>query len=111
MIKKLSFLFFIGFLFFSACNKEPGEALFKDREFASNKKSVSCSFCHSGAAKLNDTDTQTIFNIDGKTYNSIESVINQVMITQFMQGQPIDEKSQQMKDLVAYVKKLSKEKK
>jgi cytochrome c len=111
MIKKLSFLFLTGLMVFSACNKEPGETLFTDRDFASNKKNVSCSYCHSDGAKLNDTDVQTVFDINGKTYNSIETVINQVMITQFMQGEPIEENSQQMKDLIAYVKKLSKEKK
>ncbi len=111
MIKNLSFIFFAGLLFFSGCNKDPGKTLFNDREFANNKKNVSCSYCHSDGDNFNDTHIQTAFEIDGKTYNSIETVINQVMITEFMGGQPVEENSQQMRDLIAYVKKLSKEKK
>ncbi|MBT4286297.1 MAG: hypothetical protein HOD92_03100 [Deltaproteobacteria bacterium] len=107
MINKLKFLLFISSLFFSACNKTPGEKIFKDRKFANNKKIVSCSYCHSGGTKLDGVATQSTFDIDGVTYNSIENVINQVMIKQFMQGDPIDINSQQMKDLVAYIKKIS----
>lgn len=109
MIKNIIYLLFISSFFFSACNKDPGEEIFKDKEFANNQKSVSCSYCHSGGAKLNGVATQTVFEIDGETYHSIENVINQVMIKQFMKGDPIDKNSQQMKDLVAYIKKISKE--
>lgn len=109
MMRSLMLLLCISILFFSACNKSPGEGIFKDRKFANNKKSISCSYCHSGGAKLSGLATQNIFEIDGESYDSIETLINQLMIKQFMLGDPIGNNSQQMKDLVAYIKKISKE--
>ncbi len=99
---------FLVLLSIEACASDPGKIIFEDKEFANSSSKISCSFCHSGGFKFSGTATKTRFFIDGEAYDSIESVINRVMILKYTKGQPIDKNSKEMKDLVAYIKKISK---
>ena len=91
-------------------NAEKGKALFNDPKAFGGIKS--CSSCHpdgKGLEKSGMMGKKEWKNPVG-TYKSLEEAIN-VCITMANKGKAIDVKSQEMKDMVAYIKSLGMEKK
>ena len=84
---------------------ERGKAHFDDRSFAGGKKS--CNTCHFNGSKLENAGAKTKFNIMGGEQNSLEEAIN-VCIINANQGQAIPVDSQEMQDIVSYIKSLAK---
>ncbi|MBI5676433.1 MAG: hypothetical protein HZC48_11510 [Nitrospirae bacterium] len=101
-----------GFLFSLASaggkmkgDAEKGRALFNDPKAFGG--SVSCSSCHpdgKGLEKSGMKDKKEWTNPVG-TFKSLEEAIN-ACITAANKGQAIDVKSQEMMDMVAYIKSL-----
>jgi mono/diheme cytochrome c family protein len=88
---------------FAAGDAAKGKALFNDPKFAGGSKA--CSACHADAGKLAGAADKKEFMIMGKTQKSLEEAIN-ACIVGANKGKAIDVKSQQMQDMVAYIKSL-----
>lgn len=99
-----------GLLLWQVLFSHPGERLFKDPEFAQSRNSASCASCHDGGAGIGNIQGKTSFVINTRSFNSVEAVIDEVMIPVFLEGKPIGKKSQPMKDLVDYLRQLYQEK-
>jgi len=88
---------------------ERGKALFNDPKAFGG--STSCSSCHPDGKGLEKAgmEGRTEWTNPVGTYKSLEEAIN-VCITQANKGMAIDVKSQEMKDMVAYIKSLGMKK-
>jgi cytochrome c len=84
---------------------ERGKALFEDDYFAGGEKA--CSACHPNGRGLGKAGSKKEFHIMGKTQKSLEEAVN-FCIVGANKGNAIDEKSAEMKDIVSYIKSLSK---
>lgn len=94
---------------FAAGNTKKGKMLFDDAAFAGG--SASCSSCHPDGKGLEKAGMKgkKEWTNPGGTWLSLEDACN-VCIILANKGKAIDPKSTEMKDLVAYIKYLSKKK-
>jgi len=92
---------------FAAAEAEKGKALFNDVKFAGGVKS--CDSCHPNGKGLEKSADKKEFNIMGKKQKSLEEAVNFCIINA-NKGKAIDVKSEQMKELVAYIKTLKSKK-
>ena len=76
-------------------NAERGKQLFEDPKLGGSKNDKSCNTCHPGGKGLE------------KAGANLESTI-QACIQKALEGKPLATDSQEMKDLVAYIKSLKK---
>ena len=76
-------------------NVERGKQLFADTKLGGSKNDKSCNTCHPGGKGLE------------KAGKNLESMI-QACIQKALEGKPLAADSQEMKDLVAYIKSLKK---
>lgn len=83
--------------------EERGKALFNDPKFAGGIKS--CNACHPGGRGLEKSADKKEFRIMGKTQKSLEEAVN-FCIVHANKGKAIAVDSQEMKDIVAYIKSL-----
>ncbi len=83
--------------------EERGKALFNDPKFAGGSKS--CGACHPDGKGLENASMKKEFKIMGKTQKSLEEAVN-FCIENANKGKAIDPKSDQMKDIVAYINTL-----
>ena len=107
---KLTFLSLIalGLIFsyaFAAVDTAKGKALFNDVKFAGGTAGKSCNSCHPEGKGLEKAADKKQFNLGGKMQKNLEEAIN-VCIVMADKGKAIDVKSDQMKELVAYIKSL-----
>jgi len=86
-------------------NMEKGMDLFKDTKFAGATSGKSCNSCHPDGKGLEKASDKKEFNIMGKKQNSLEEAVN-FCIENAIKGKAIDTKSEQMRDIVAYIKSL-----
>lgn len=84
---------------------EKGKALFNDKKLGTTGKT--CSTCHMNGHGLEKSGDKTEFSVMGKKYTSLEDAIN-FCIEKPLRGKPLDPKSPEMQDLVAYIKSLKK---
>ena len=87
--------------------EERGKALFNDVKFAGGTAGKSCNSCHPAGKGLEKAGEKKEFNVMGKTQKSLEEAVN-ICIEMANKGKAIDPKSEQMKDIVAYIKSLAK---
>ncbi|MCX7794806.1 MAG: hypothetical protein N2257_10465 [Thermodesulfovibrionales bacterium] len=87
-----------------AGNVEKGKALFNDPKLGTTGKS--CNSCHPDGKGLEQAGTKKEFNVMGKKQKSLEEAVN-FCIEMALKGKPLDPKSQEMADIVAYIKSLS----
>lgn len=85
--------------------EERGKALFNDAKFAGGTKA--CNSCHPDGSGLEKAGDKKEFNLMGKAKKSLEEVVN-ACIAMGNRGEAIDIESEQMKDIVAYIKSLGK---
>ncbi len=85
--------------------EERGKALFNDPKFAGGTAGKSCNSCHPGGKGLEKSADKKEFKIMGKTVKSLEEAVN-LCIEMANKGKAIDPNSDQMKDIVAYIKSL-----
>lgn len=83
--------------------EERGKALFNDPKFAGGQKA--CNDCHPNGRNLQKAGSKTSFTLMGTEHNSLEKVINKC-ITQAIKGKAIPEDSNEMKEMVSYIKSL-----
>lgn len=81
--------------------EERGKTLFNDPKFAGGTNA--CSTCHPDGSGLEKAAAKYM----GKTEKGLEDVVN-ACIEMGNKGKAIDKKSEQMKDIVAYIKSLGK---
>lgn len=84
---------------------ERGKALFNDAKSFGGSKA--CNECHPNGKGLEKAGDKKVFNIMGMTQKSLEEAVN-VCIVNANKGKALDAKSDQMKDMVAYIKSLKK---
>jgi cytochrome c len=85
--------------------EERGKALFMDKNFAGGIKE--CNSCHPNGKGLEKAGTKKKFKIMGKRQNSLEEAVN-FCIVNANKGKAIKEDSDEMKDIVSYIKSLGK---
>jgi len=83
--------------------EERGKKLFSDPKFAGGQKA--CNECHANGKGLENAADKKEFNIMGKKQKGLEEAVN-FCIVNSNKGKAIDVKSEQMKDMVAYIKSL-----
>jgi cytochrome c len=87
----------------AAQDVEKGKALFNTQGFAGGKKA--CSACHPGGKGLEQAGAKGSFGIMGGRQGSLEEAVN-FCIVNASKGKAIPEDSQEMKDIVAYIRAL-----
>lgn len=113
-VKKLKLVFLVvlvlGLAFtlaYAAGNVENGKKLFENPKFAGATSGKSCSSCHPNGQGIEGAGTKDKFTIMGNDTNSLEDAVN-VCIKHAINGKPIKKNSQDMMDIVAYIKSLKK---
>ncbi|MBI4690435.1 MAG: hypothetical protein HY754_09250 [Nitrospirae bacterium] len=94
---------------FAADDVEKGKKLFKDPKFGGGTAGKSCNSCHPNGRGLEKSADKKEFTLMGKTVKTLEEVVN-ICIETPMKGKAIDVKSEQMKNIVAYIKSLKTKK-
>ena len=100
--------FSLIFSFAFAVNHTPqerGKALFNDSKLAGAISGKSCNSCHPDGKGLEKAAEKKEFKVMAGKQHSLEEVVN-VCIENAIRGKKIDPKSDQMKDMVAYIKSL-----
>lgn len=82
-----------------------GKALFNDPKLGGATSGKSCNTCHPDGKGVEMAADKKEFNIMGKKQNSLEEAVN-FCIENAIKGKAIDPASNQMKDIVAYIKSL-----
>ncbi len=85
--------------------EERGMMLFSDTKLGGGTAGKSCNTCHPDGSGLENAADKKEFKIMGKKQKSLEEAIN-VCIEMALGGKAIDPKSDQMKDMAAYMKSL-----
>jgi cytochrome c len=88
-------------------NIENGKALFNDENLGNGKSGKSCNSCHPAGRGIEAAGKKKTFNIMGKKQNSLEEAVN-FCIVNALKGTAIDSNSQDMKDIVYYIKSFKK---
>ncbi len=97
----------VASLAFAGGDVEKGKALFNDPTLGGGTTGKSCNSCHPGGKGLEGVAELTEFRMMGKTYKSLEDVIN-YDIQKALHGKPLDKDSEEMANLIAYIKSLKK---
>jgi len=97
----------ISFTFAFAGNtpEERGKALFSDTALGGGTAGKSCNSCHPNGKGVEKLAEKKEIVVMGKKMENVEAAVN-FCIVNALKGKEIDPKSDQMKDLVAYVKSL-----
>ncbi len=90
---------------FAAGDVVRGKALFNDPKFAGG--STSCNECHPNGRDLEESVGKKSVIIFGKELKSLEAAVN-YCIHDASRGQAIDVQSQEMQDIIAYIKSIQK---
>lgn len=83
---------------FAAGDIAKGKVLFNDPKFAGGTAGKSCNSCHPDGEGLENA---------GMKEKSLEETVN-MCIENALNGEALDTQSQEMKDIVAYIKSLGK---
>jgi cytochrome c len=92
---------------FAAGDVAKGKALFNDSKLAGGTAGKSCNSCHPDGKGLEKAGMKKEFNLGGMKQRSLKEAIN-TCIVNALKGKALDAKSQEMKDIVAYIKSLEK---
>jgi cytochrome c553 len=98
---------FIFSVAFAAGDAEKGKTLFDDPKLAGGTTGKSCSSCHPGGKGLDNVADKKTFVIMGKKKESLEATVNYFIETT-MKGKALDPNSEEMANLIAYMKSLKK---
>jgi mono/diheme cytochrome c family protein len=90
---------------YAAGDVAKGKALFNDPKLGGSTAGKSCGSCHPEGKGLEKAADKKEFTLGGKIQKSLEEAIN-VCIVNANKGKAMDTKSDQMKDMVAYIKSL-----
>lgn len=103
----------IGLVFFLTCTQAAvtkgdtgkGKLVFNYVNFGSGTSGKSCNSCHPDGKGLEKAGEKNEFTIMGKNQNSLEEAVN-FCIEMALKGRAIDTKSEDMVNIVAYIKSL-----
>lgn len=87
--------------------EERGKTAFNDAKLGGGTAGKSCNSCHPDGKGLEMSGGKKDFKIMEKQQKSLEEAVN-FCIENALKGKAIDPKSEQMKDIVAYIKSLGK---
>ncbi len=85
--------------------EDRGKTLFNDPKLGGGTSGKSCATCHPDGKGLEGVAGKTSWKNPGGEFKSLEEAVN-VCITMALKGTALDVNSEQMKDLVAYLKSL-----
>lgn len=88
-----------------AGDAEKGKALFNDPKLGGGTAGKSCGMCHPNGKGLDTVADKKEFKFAGKTMKTLEEAIN-ACIEKANKGKALDPQSDDMKNLVAYLKSL-----
>ncbi len=94
-----------GSIAFSAGNIERGKVLFNDPNLGSGTSGLSCNSCHSAGKGLEGVSLRKEWLAPAGAGKTLEETVN-ICISAALKGKPLDVNSQQMQDIVAYLKSL-----
>ena len=94
---------------FAAGNVEKGKALFNDPKAFGGTAKKSCGTCHPNGQGLEKSGAMKEWKNPAGMWLSLEDASN-VCIIMAMKGKAIDPKSEEMMNLVAYIKSIGKKK-
>lgn len=92
---------------FAEVDMAKGKALFNDPKLAGGTAGKSCNSCHPDGKGLENAGVKKEFNLGGKKQTGLKEAIN-TCIENALKGKALDKKSQEMKDLAAYIKSFEK---
>jgi mono/diheme cytochrome c family protein len=85
--------------------EDRGKTLFNDPKLGGGTSGKSCGTCHPDGKGLEGVGSKTMWKNPGGEFKSLEEATN-VCITLALKGKALDVKSEQMKDLVSYMKSI-----
>lgn len=85
--------------------EERGKTLFNDPKLSNGTSGSSCNTCHPDGKGLEGAGMKKEWKTPGGMHKTLEEAVN-TCITMALKGKPLDVNSEQMKDLVAYIKSL-----
>jgi cytochrome c len=85
--------------------EERGKALFNDPKLGGGTAGKSCNSCHPGGKGLEGVADKKEWKNPGGTFQTLEDAVN-VCIEMALKGKALDVKSDQMKDMISYLKSL-----
>ncbi len=95
----------VASLGFAAGDAEKGKVLFNDPKLGGGISGKSCNTCHPGGKGLEGVGEKTGWQTPGGKSKTLEGAVN-TCITQALRGKAVDLKSQDMADIVAYIKTI-----
>ncbi len=85
--------------------EERGKTLFNDPKLGGGTADKACGTCHPDGKGLYGVAEKMEWKNPGGTFKNLEEAVN-TCIVMALKGKPLDVKSEQMKDLVSYLKSL-----
>ena len=109
MLLSTTAVLFLSASAFAEGNAKRGKTLFNDPKLSGSSFGVSCNTCHPRGRGLENSGAadKTSWSSCTGEQKSLEDSIN-VCIQTANKGRPLDLKSQEMQDLIAYIKSLAK---
>ena len=98
-------LFASAVLAMSHTPEDRGKALFNDTKLGGGTSGKSCATCHPDGKGLEGVGSKKDWKTPGGETKSLEEAIN-ICVTMALKGKALDVKSEQMVDLVSYLKSL-----
>ena len=98
-------LFASAVLAMSHTPEDRGKALFNDTKLGGGTSGKSCATCHPDGKGLEGVGSKKDWKTPGGETKSLEEAIN-ICVTMALKGKALDVKSEQMMDLVSYLKSL-----
>ena len=94
-------------LAFAGGSVEDGKRLFNDQTLGGSTNAKSCNTCHPGGKGLERAGTKKYTSLMGISATSLEDIVN-ICIARPLGGKKLAHDSQEMKDIVSYIKSLGK---
>ena len=85
--------------------EDRGKALFNDTKLGGGTSGKSCGTCHPDGKGLEGIGSKKEWKTPGGEIKSLEEAVN-ICVTMALKGKALDVKSEQMKDLVSYLKSI-----
>jgi mono/diheme cytochrome c family protein len=85
--------------------EEHGKALFNDTNLGGGTSGKSCASCHPDGKGLEGINSKKEWKTPGGEFKTLEEAVN-ICVTMALKGAALDVKSEQMKDLVSYLKSI-----
>ena len=85
--------------------EDRGKTLFNDTKLGGGTSGKSCGTCHPDGKGLEGIGSKKEWKTPGGETKSLEEAVN-ICVTMALKGKALDVKSEQMKDLVSYLKSI-----